>query len=330
MDRVRIGILGAARIVPTAVLDPAQSVPRLDVAAIAARDQSRAHAFAAKYGIRRVHATYDAVLADSTIDAVYIPLPNGLHGQWAIKALEAGKHVLCEKPFAANAAEAQLMARTAHRVGRVLMEAFHYRYHPLAARMKSVVTSGALGRIQHVDAALCFPIVNRHDIRFRYDLAGGATMDAGAYTINILRFLAGQEPDVNRACARLITPQVDRRMSAEFLWAHECTGRMTCSLLSTTLLKINVNVQGEHGSMSVINPFVPHRYHRLTVRTDRGEHVEQLSMTPTYVYQMRAFMSAILEGAPIITDPADAINNMRIIDAVYDKAGLERRSPTTG
>lgn len=329
MDRVRIGVLGAARIVPAAVLSPARRVPRVEVTAIAARDPQRAQAFAAKHGIPHVLPDYDALLADPNVDAVYIPLPNGLHGYWTIKALEAGKHVLCEKPFAANADEAARMAQAAGRAGRVLMEAFHYRYHPLAERMQRIVTSGILGRIQHIETALCFPLLNRRDIRYNIDLAGGATMDAGTYAIHMLRFLAGDEPAVIAARARLISPQVDRHMTAEFHWADGRTGRMTCALLSATLLKLSARVQGDLGEMSVFNAVAPHTYHRLTVRTAQGKRVIQSSRVPTYVYQMHAFVSAVLEGTPILTGPADAVANMRVIDAVYEKAGLQPRRPST-
>src|SRR2546422_5295627 len=129
-DPLRFGILGAARIAPMALVRPAQRVPEASVLAVAARDPERARRFAARHGIPRVHPSYDALLADPEIDAIYNPLPNALHAPWTIRALAAGKHVLCEKPFAANAAEAGGMARAAERSGRGLMEAFHSRYHP--------------------------------------------------------------------------------------------------------------------------------------------------------------------------------------------------------
>src|ERR1051326_2562341 len=141
-EQVRIGILGAAHIAPPALIRPARKVPQAVVAAIAARDPQRAKAFASKHQIPKVFASYDELLADSDLDAVYIPLPNGLHHAWTLKALEAGKHILCEKPFASNAAEAEQMAEAASRSGKVVVEAFHYRYHPLGQRMKEVVTSG--------------------------------------------------------------------------------------------------------------------------------------------------------------------------------------------
>src|SRR6478609_3068823 len=158
MGTVRIGILGAARSAPAAVIKPARNVSEAEIGAVAARDPSRADAFASKHGIPNVRASYEALVADPDIDAIYNPLPNGLHAEWTIAALEAGKHVLCEKPFTANTKEAQAVAAVATRSGRVVMEAFHYRYHPLAERMREIVESDELGAIRRVETALCFPL----------------------------------------------------------------------------------------------------------------------------------------------------------------------------
>src|SRR5712671_2863580 len=159
MDTVRIGILGAARIAPAAVIKPARNIGPAVIAAVAARDRSRADAFASKHGIPNVRDSYAALVADPEIDAIYNPLPNGLHAEWTIAALEAGKHVLCEKPFTANAKEAEDVAAVASRTGLVVMEAFHYRYHPLAQRMREIVESDELGKIRRVETSLCFPLV---------------------------------------------------------------------------------------------------------------------------------------------------------------------------
>ena len=178
MTPLRIGILGAARIAPTAVTKPARDLPDVEVVAVAARDRGRADAFARKHGIATVHDSYEALVADPTVDAVYNPLPNGLHGHWTIAALEHGKHVLCEKPFTANAAEARAVAAVADTSGLVVMEAFHYRYHPLADLMVSLVQEEAMGRVEHIEARAIVPYFKPHDIRFDLSLAGGS-LDAG-------------------------------------------------------------------------------------------------------------------------------------------------------
>ncbi len=325
METLRIGILGAARIAPQALIKPARQVAEVTVSGVAARDATRARAFAHKHHIPRVFATYDELLADPEINAVYIPLPNSLHERWTVRALEAGKHVLCEKPFASNAAEAEHMAEAARQSGLVLMEAFHYRYHPLAARIKEVVDSGELGTIRRIEAWLCFPLLSRRDIRYNLALAGGATMDTGSYTINMLRFLAGEEPEVVQARARLASPEVDRRMDAELRFPNGITGHITASLLSSTLVRVGARVTGEQGEMRVLNFVAPHIYHRLSVRTAKGRRTEHLAGEATYTYQLRAFVRAITQGTPVLTDPAGAIANMRVIDAVYRQAGLKIR-----
>jgi predicted dehydrogenase len=322
---LRIGILGAARIAPMALIRPAREVPEAAVSAVAARDPQRARAFATKHGIGRVHPTYEALLADPDIDAVYNPLPNSLHCDWTIRAMEAGKHVLCEKPIASNTGEAERMAEAAQRTGRVLVEAFHWRYHPLAARMKEVLDSGELGAVRQVEAHLCIPLLRPGDIRYRLDLAGGATMDVGCYPISVIRFLAGSEPEVERAEARLSSPGVDRYMTADFRFPDGRTGRMTCALLSAVLLRASARVRGDRGELAVVNPIGPHLFNRLTVRTAAGTRRERVRGDATYTYQLRAFVAAVRTGAPVPTGPDHGIANMRVIDATYRKAGLQPR-----
>lgn len=323
---LRIGTLGAARITPIALLRPARRVPEAEVVAVAARDPARARAFATRHGIPRVHASYEALLDDPEIDAIYNPLPNGLHCEWTIRALEAGKDVLCEKPIASNAAEAERMAAAAERTGRVLVEAFHYRYHPLAARLRAILDSGELGPLRRVETAMVLPIPLPGDIRYRFDLAGGATMDMGCYTINLLRFLAGGEPlEVTGARAKLSSPRVDRYMQADFRLPGGATGRITASLFSAALPRVSARVTGERGELRVLNPIAPHLYHRLSVRTQEERRTEKVPGDASYTHQLRAFAEHLRGGRPMATDARDGVANMRVIDAVYDAAGLPRR-----
>ncbi|GIV77768.1 MAG: oxidoreductase [Litorilinea sp.] len=323
---LRFGILGAARIAPRALIGPARQVPGVVVAAIAARNPDRARRFAARHGIPRVYETYADLVADPDIDALYIPLPNSLHHPWTLRGLETGKHVLCEKPLAANATEAAEMVQKAQQSGQLLMEAFHYRYHPLAARMKAIVDSGELGTIRHVEAHFCIPTWRPWDIRYRYDLAGGALMDTGCYCVHLVRFLAGAEPEVTRARAWLRSPQVDRRMEADLRFADGRTARIVCSLWSATLLRVLVRVEGDAGELTVLNPILPHLWHRLQIRTATGVRRERVPGESTYVHQLRAFVQAVQNGTPIPTDGADGLANMRVLDAIYRAAGLAPRS----
>jgi predicted dehydrogenase len=325
MDTVRIGILGAARIAPPAVIKPAGSVAEAVVGAVAARDRSRAQAFAAKHGIPNIRDSYAALVADPELDAIYNPLPNGLHAEWTIAALEAGKHVLCEKPFTANAQEAEAVATVAERTGLVVMEAFHYRYHPLALRMRAIVESGELGKVRRVETALCFPLPKFSDIRYQYALAGGATMDVGTYTVHMARLLGLEEPEVTSAQAKLHSPDIDRAMRAELRFPGGHTGRITCSMWSSWLIQTYARVIGDRGEMHVINPTSPQLWHRMRVKSGGSTRTEKFSRRPTYDYQLEAFCGAVLRGEPTLTPPSDSIANMRVLDAIYVAAGMNPR-----
>jgi len=325
---LRIGVLGAANITPMALIRPARQVPEVQVAAVAARDVQRARKFAQRHGIARVHPSYAALLADGELDAVYNPLPNGLHAAWSIRALEAGKHVLCEKPLAANAADAERMVAAARQNGRRLIEAFHYRYHPLAARLREVVDSGALGAVRHIEAHFCIPILRGSDIRYDYDLAGGATMDTGCYTIHLIRFLAGAEPEVVGARAKLLTPQVDRRMDADLRFADGCTARLSCSLWSSSIFRMSASVAGDDGRLDVFNPIAPQFYNRLRVTSGGRTSAERVRGDASYTHQLRAVAAALRSGEPLPTEGEDSIANMRVIDAIYRAAGLPLRLAT--
>jgi predicted dehydrogenase len=311
-----------------AIVKPAAGMAEVTVAAIAARDPGRARAFASRHGIARVHDSYGALVADPEIDAIYNPLPNGLHGHWTMAALEAGKHVLCEKPFAANAAEARAVAAVARRTGLVTMEAFHYRYHALTRRMLEIIASGELGTVRHIDARFCFPLVNGKDIRWDPALAGGALMDAGCYAVHMVRTLAGAEPVVRSARAKERTPGVDRLMQAEFDFADGRTAAITASMLSARLLSLAVRVEGSDATMQVFNPVLPQYGHRITVRSGRARRKERVPREPSsYSAQLSAFSGAILRGEAYPTGVDDAIANMSVIDACYSAAGMSPRQP---
>jgi predicted dehydrogenase len=328
MSPIRIGVLGAARITPAAVIRPARHVEGAEVVAVAARDRDRAAAFATKHGVGRVVGSYEELVADPDIDAVYNPLPNGLHGRWTLAALAAGKHVLCEKPFTANAAEARTVA-DAVPDGTIVMEAFHYRYHPVFRRARQLLDEGAVGTVTRIETWLCFPLPKFSDIRYRLDLAGGAAMDAGCYAIHMARHLAGAEPEVVSATAKLHAPGVDRAMQADLRFDGGVSARVTCSMWSRRLLHVGFRVTGDAGELRVFNPVGPNFYHRISVRGAAGRRVEHLSRRPTYEFQLEAFCRAVAGGEPPITDVADAIANMEVIDAVYRHAGLAPRQPTT-
>jgi predicted dehydrogenase len=330
---LRIGVLGAARIAPTALIKPAREVPEVEVAAVAARDRDRAAKFAARHGIPTVHASYEELLADDSLDAIYNPLPNGLHGRWTIAAVRAGRHVLCEKPFTANADEARTVADVVRPSGKIVMEAFHYRYHPMIDRVLEIVASGELGEVRHIETWMCIPLLLPGDIRWNLGLAGGTLMDVGCYALHQLRTIAGAEPEVVSATARTAKPGVDRYVEARLRFADGRTGGITVSMASRRLLSLGARVEGSEGTMDITNLTGPQFFHRIQVRRGSGDRnaekrVEHVTKEPTYNFQLRAFAGAVLRGEPFPTDLDDSIANMELIDACYRAAGLEPRQPT--
>ncbi|WP_245601567.1 Gfo/Idh/MocA family protein [Hamadaea tsunoensis] len=326
MSDLRLGVLGAARIAPAALIRPAAAVDGVTVAAVAARDRDRAAAFAAKHGIPRVVGGYDELIADPELDAVYIPLPNGLHEQWALAAIAAGKHLLCEKPFTSNAAQARTVADAAAASPVTVMEAFHYRYHPLAERMREIVAE--LGEVRRVETAMCFPLPRFSDIRYQYSLAGGALMDAGCYAVHCARLLGPGEPVVADAKALLLKkdPRIDRAMTIDLRYPTGATGRVQTSMWSGTLLKIQAKVVGERGEMVVTNFAAPQLFHRLRVTVDGVRRSEKVPGAPTYEYQLRAFAAAVGgDSSANLTTAEDAVRTMTIIDDAYRAAGLPLR-----
>lgn len=325
---IKVGILGAARIAPLALINPARENDEVVVAAVAARDLTRAQSFAAEHGIARAYGSYEALIADPDVDAIYNPLPNSLHGRWTRAALEAGKHVLCEKPFTANAGEAREIADLADQSDRVVMDALHYRYHPLTLRIEEIIASGELGTLNRVEAAMCFPLLKFSDIRYDYALAGGAAMDAGIYAVDMVRTFAGSTPEVVSARAKLQRQQVDRAMTAELRFAGGLGGRVTCSMFSWDVLRMTVKVTGDRGRLYVVNPAMPQAFHRLSIRSAEGKRVERFERRPSYAYQLDAFADAVLRGAPVKTSAREAVENMTVIDSMYRAAGLALREPS--
>jgi predicted dehydrogenase len=324
---LRFGVLGAARIAPAALIRPARDVPGVSVAAVAARDPARAEKFASKHGVPVVHRSYEDLLADDRVDAVYVPLPNGLHAEWTLKAIAAGKHVLCEKPMTSNAAEAAEVAAAADASGLVVAEAFHYRYHALAERMR-VIAHGELGAITSVRVWTCFPLPAFRDIRYDYSLGGGATMDAGCYALHCLRLLGPTDPVVGSARAATHGEQVDRAMSAWLRFPGSpanATGRIDCSLWSRRVLRIAAHVTGERGEMRVWNFVAPQYLHRVRLRVDGRTTRFRVPGEPTYTAQLRAFAASVRTGEPPLTPAADAVPTMRLIDDIYRAAELSPR-----
>ncbi|MDH6247983.1 Gfo/Idh/MocA family oxidoreductase, partial [Mycobacterium sp. OTB74] len=237
---------------------------------------------------------------------------------------EAGKHVLCEKPFMANAAEAREIAELAAKSGRVVIEGLHYQYHPGIERVRQVIASGELGKLEHVEVVNCFWMPKSSDIRYDYRLGGGALMDLGCYAVDLVRTFGGSTPEVVSAHAKLKGPEVDRVMTAELRFAGGHTGRVHCSMWSTDRPRFSGKVIGDRGELR-LHPLNPFQW--FIVRSADGKRVERFPSRTTYAYQLDAFAAAVLRGEPVKTTAAEAVENMTVIDAIYRAAGLSVRQP---
>jgi predicted dehydrogenase len=324
---IRIGILGAAGIAPEALINPARSNDEVEIVAVAARDHDRAVEYAAEHGIPTVHDSYEKLLADPGIDVVYNPTPNGLHGGWTVAAVAAGKHVLCEKPFTANAAEARSVVAAVSPGDRIVMEAFHYRFHPLTLRTIEIVRSGELGKLVSVEAGFGGMGRPHDDIRWSLPLAGGALMDVGCYPVHLLRSVVGLEPVVTAAVAVEGEPGVDGDMRIELEFPGGTTGLVRTSMQSPEPY-IYAKFVGEDGELEVENAFIPQRGNALTIRSGGRTRTETATTEPSYNFQLRALADSVLRGAPVVTDLDGAVKNMEVIDAAYVAAGMDVRQPT--
>ena len=329
-EPLRLGILGAARIAPYAVLKHARKLDSVDVVAVAEEYHPEEHLrrYAKKHGIPRTYRSFDALLARPDIDAVYIPLPIGMHADWCISAIEAGKHVLCEKPFAANAAEAERVLRVAEQTDLVVAEAMHFRYHPLVNRVRDIIRNGEIGTVERIDASFSayWPFT---DFRFDYETGGGGTIDMGCYPIGFIRAVTEEEPTVLEATAGLYGELIDRWMRARLQLPSGGDVRLFVGMRCSNLLSVSMKIHGSAGSIGILNFIKPEVYHRMKVRTADGVRRERVPGGSTYGTQLAAFAEAVRTGTQPVTTVADSVKNMRVIDAVYLAAGLPVRGDET-
>jgi predicted dehydrogenase len=326
---VRLGLVAASRIADLAVIQPVADVEGVEVTAVGARDLERAQEAATRWGLAHAYGSYAELIASEHVSAVYIGTPASMHREWAIAAIEAGKHVLCEKPFAANADDARLIADAARAGDVVVMEAFHWRYHPYADQIRSVLDSGVLGRIDRIEAVFDIPdgAIGRDDIRWDLAIGGGATMDLGCYSIQWVRFAAGADPDVVSAEAICPVVGVDGELTAELRWPSGVTGSVRSSMIADgDRVVAYLRVTGELGTMLATNPLAPQNGGAaITVETADGTDVHDVARSSTYFHQLVAFREAIVDGAEFPTTADDGVRNMEIVDACYRAAGLDPR-----
>lgn len=322
----QIGILGAAGIAPQAIIEPARRRNDVIVAAVASRRPGAAGDYARKYKLATAHDSYESLLADPEIGIIYNALPPSQHARWSIAALEAGKHVLCEKPFAMNAGEAEAMVAAAERCNRHLIEAFHDRHHPVFRTLLALRDSGALGQIKTVKAEFAVAIpFDPKSIRHDPAAGGGALMDLGCYPVHWVRALLGEEPEMVVAASGTRTALgVDESITATLRFPGGAFADVSCNMGKGTPFRALLTVHCENGVVEVENPVLPHRGHAIRERLGRGFMHYTVAGGTSYDYQLAALLDVIAGRAAALTGGADAIGNMRVIDAIYTKAGFER------
>jgi predicted dehydrogenase len=329
---IRLGLLAAARITGPAVVEPAQLVDGIELAAVAARNLERAQVAADGWRIPTAYGSYEELVADPSLDAIYIATPAALHRHWTLEALRAGKHVLCEKPLASNAAEAAEMVAAGDEAGRMLMEAFHWRYHPLVGQLRDLLDRGLVGRVTHLEARFDLPEgrIPRTDIRWDLSLGGGALMDLGCYPVQWVRWAVGEEPEVTACHAECPVPGIDGRLRADLTFPSGATASIGCSMIGPDPdPDIRLDITGTQGRIHVENPLAPQFGARLVLETSGGTTELPVEASTTYEHQLRAFVEAVRSGQPPPTSGADSVATMAVIDACYVAAGLEPRPSAT-
>jgi len=325
-EQIRWGILSTAnigrRLIP-AIHNSTNGV----VAAVASRNLERAKTFAEEQNIPTVYGSYEELLADDSIDAIYNPLPNQMHAEWSVKCAEVGKATLCEKPLASNADEAQMMVDTFAQHNVLFAEAFMYRFHPQSQRVQQMIQDGAIGDVRVLNASFTFPISDEENIRLSKDLAGGALMDVGCYCINVMRFMTGEEPIAGEAFARFgEATDVDEVIAGILHFPSGALGHLDASL--RTSFSNTYEIRGTEGRIHVPMGFVPQADQATHIHYWHDGQYDALEVPPVDQYQLmvKDFADALLYGRPPRYLPEDAVANMRVIDLLLRSAREHSRN----
>jgi predicted dehydrogenase len=317
MTVLRWGLLSTARI-NRALIPPLQRSKRNRVTAVASRDLAKAEAYARERGIPRALGSYEALIADPEIDVIYNPLPNHLHAAWSIRALEAGKHVLCEKPLALSLQEVDDMEAAARASGRALMEAFMYRHHPQTLRVRELVQGGAIGRLRFIRGTFSFTLTDETNVRLKPEWGGGALWDVGCYPVSYARFLAGAEPLEVFGWQWLGRGGVDEIFVGQLRFPGEVYAQFDCAFCLP--YRTHLEVVGSEGVIHVPVPYRPGFGERITLT--RGDRTETLAMPGQELYagQVENLADVILNGAAPRVSLADSRGNTATLLALFESA----------
>lgn len=328
---IRFGCLGAARITPQALISPVSECADAAVTAVASQRREAATQFAQDHGIPSSETDYAALIQRADVDVIYNALPPSAHAHWACRALEAGKAVLCEKPMAMNAHEAERMAQVAEREGVLLMEAFHYRFHPAFCQALDIIKGGDLGRLQTFEGHFSVEIPERDgELRHELALGGGALMDLGCYPVHWARTVMGCEPDIVSATATMGRSGIDLSMHADLVFDGGVKARITTSMAPGTERAAWFRLVGSDASLRFQNPLAPHHGYKLTLHPARASEPivvseDGASEKTTYHYQLDHFLNCLSGQDDCLLPPSDGVANMGVIDMIYRAAGMTPR-----
>jgi predicted dehydrogenase len=318
---MKLGLLSTANI-NRAILAGAAKTDRVDVVAVGSRDAARARAYAAEHGIGTAHGSYEALLADPDVEAVYISLPNGMHHEWTMQALAAGKHVLCEKPYTRHPHEAEEAFEAADAAGLVLAEAFMYRHHPQTATVAGLVADGAIGRLCAVKTTFTFPLQDLSDVRALPELDGGALMDVGCYCVSGIRLLAG-DPEHVRGEQVTGTTGIDMAFHGTLRCADDVVGQFEASFRSPQ--RQSLEAVGEDGVLVTEAPWRLDWGGNVTIVRDGETETVEVERGDAYTLELENLADAIAGRAPSLLGRADAVAQARTIDALYRSAASGTR-----
>jgi xylose dehydrogenase (NAD/NADP) len=312
----RLGLLSTARI-NQEILAGAAASDKVDVVAVGSRDRARAEVYAREHGLARAHGSYDDLLADTELDAVYISLPNGLHHEWAMRALRAGKHVLCEKPYSRDPTEVLEAFDLADSVGCVLTEAFMYRHHPQTAAVKRILEENRIGRVRLVRAAFSFKLNNESDVRLAPALMGGALMDVGCYCISGARLVAGEPKRVESES--VIGPTgVDLAFYGMLRFPGDVVAQFEASFVAPR--RQELVVVGDGASLVVRAPWRVDWGGSVEIHRDGAVERVDIPAGNSYALQLDNFANAIAGSERVLLDRDDALGQARVIEALYRAA----------
>lgn len=317
---LRVGVLGTARICRH-LIPALRTSRRTALTAVASRDAGRAVEFARTWAIPAAHTSYDALLRDTGVDAVYIPLPNALHVEWTLRALDAGKHVLCEKPLALTPDDVDRVAAVAQARGRVVAEAFMYRHEPMAARLAALVADGAIGTPQSMSSGFTFVLDRPGDVRHDATLGGGALWDIGCYPVDVTRLLLGGTPSAVFGWAATTTTGVDAAFTGLLRFDRDLVATVHCSFRAP--YRTWLELTGSDGLIRVTSPFRPSAREVIeVVRDGRPEQIVVDGSQDLYLRQVDDFAAAALDGRPPVVSLASSRGNAAVLAALHASARL--------